>query len=94
MMLSLVSLLISIFALLFSIIHAVYKDDSDDSKQRREEKSIMSEVVIKLLQFMLTVIFFSLYVYIGRKIYRVLDDFSDLLEDNRSNGDKNSKVDE
>lgn len=54
----------------------------------------MSEVVIKLLQFMLTVIFFSLYVYIGRKIYRVLDDFSDLLEDKRSNGDKNSKVDE
>ena len=34
MMLSLVSLLISIFALLFSIIHAVYKDDSDDDKLR------------------------------------------------------------
>ena len=36
MMLSLVSLLISIFALLFSIIHAVYKDDSDDDKLRQK----------------------------------------------------------
>ena len=93
-MLSLVSLLISIFALLFSIIHAVYKDDSDDSKQRSEEESIMSGTVIKLLQFMLTLIFILLYMYIGRKIYRVLDDYSDFLEDKGSNGDKNSKVDE
>ena len=41
MMLSLVSLLISIFALLFSIIHAVYKDDSDDSKQVNIEYRVL-----------------------------------------------------
>lgn len=54
----------------------------------------MSGTVIKLLQFMLTLIFILLYMYIGRKIYRVLDDYSGFLEDKGSNGDKNSKVDE